>query len=53
MSITAVSGHLRLDADLRDKLVGFGPPAGWEQTMLDEYRERHGDDWEAVLGGWV
>jgi pimeloyl-ACP methyl ester carboxylesterase len=20
--------------------------------MLDQYRERHGDDWEALVGGW-
>ena len=52
VSITVVSGHLRLDADLRQKLLGFGAPAGWEQATLDQYRERHGDDWETVVGCW-
>jgi len=52
LSVTAISGHLRLDADLHETLRGSGPPSGWEQAVLDEYRARHGEDWEEVVSAW-
>ena len=52
LSVTAIAGHLRVDGDLRAKLVTFGPPSAWEQSATDEYRTRHGLDWEAVVDAW-
>jgi pimeloyl-ACP methyl ester carboxylesterase len=50
LSVTAIAGHLRIDGDLRAKLLTFGPPSAWDQK--DEYRARHGLDWKAVVDAW-
>lgn len=52
LSVTAIAGHLRLDGDLHAKMLTFGPPSAWEQSTTDEYRIRHGLDWEAVVDAW-
>ncbi|MDX6513861.1 MAG: hypothetical protein QOE36_3365 [Gaiellaceae bacterium] len=52
LSATAISGHLRADAETLAALQRGGPPRGWAPRALDEYRERHGADWEAVVGAW-
>ena len=52
MSVTAISGHLRVDADLHEKLLAFEPPSAWEQNVRDDYRRLHGNDWEEVSRAW-
>jgi pimeloyl-ACP methyl ester carboxylesterase len=51
-SVTAISGHLRVDGDLHAKMLIPDPPSAWEESTRDEYRTRHGRDWEAVVGAW-
>jgi pimeloyl-ACP methyl ester carboxylesterase len=52
LSVTAISGHLRRDAPTHEALLRSGPPATWARGVRDEYRERHGEDWEQVVGAW-
>lgn len=52
LSVTAIAGHLRLDPATHARLLRAGPPSGWDERTLDEYRDRHGGDWKTVVGNW-
>jgi pimeloyl-ACP methyl ester carboxylesterase len=50
-SVTAIAGHLRVDGALH-KLLLSSSGAGWDENVSNEYRERHGEDWEQVVAAW-
>jgi pimeloyl-ACP methyl ester carboxylesterase len=52
LSVTAISGHLRVDSDLRETMRAFDPPSRWDEKLRATYRELHGGDWEEVVGAW-
>jgi pimeloyl-ACP methyl ester carboxylesterase len=51
-SVTAISGHLRVDPELHEKVLAFDPPSRWNERLRDEYRGLHGEDWDEVVGAW-
>ena len=52
LSATAISGHVRRDREVVDALLRAGPPEASPRHTLDEYRERHGHDWQEVVDAW-
>lgn len=50
LSATAIGGHIRLDSATRQVLLDLGSPDAWHGP--EEYRDRHGPDWEQVVYNW-
>jgi pimeloyl-ACP methyl ester carboxylesterase len=51
LSATWIAGHTNLEEPLRRRLLESKPKA-WPKATVEEYRDRHGDDWEQVIANW-